>query len=74
MFEFLYKHKDKIESSFWNTLIRDRLEGKKATRISYRLEWVSKYNEKDRDKMIEFLTINMAKLYQACNPVLREYI
>lgn len=74
VFEFLYKYKDEIEQSFGKKLHRDRLEGKKATRISYRLDWVNILNHEDRSKMIEFLTINMAKLYKACDPILKQFL
>jgi hypothetical protein len=73
VFEYLYMHKDQIEESFGDKLHRDRLEWKKATRISYRLDWVSIFNQEDWEKMIKFLTTNMAKLHRACDPVLREY-
>lgn len=73
IFNYLLKHKQQIESSFWDSLIRDSLEWKKATRLSYRLEGVNKLDRNDRDKMIEFLSTQMAKLHKACDPVLREY-
>ena len=72
IFDKLYVHKEEIEKEFWHKLHWDRLEGKKATRISYALEGVSIFNEEDREKMINFLCINTAKLYKVMNPYLMQ--
>jgi len=72
IFNKLEKHKESIESVFWDQLIRDPLEWKKATRISYRLEWVNITNEDDHNQIIEFLTESMEKLYIAMNPIIQK--
>lgn len=72
IWEYLYNHKEEIEKSFGDELHRDKLEWKKATRISYRLDWVNIFHMEDRDKMIIFLSTNMAKFYKACDPILKK--
>ena len=72
IFDYLYLYKDAIEKAFGTCLIRDKLEGKKATRISYRLEGVNITRKEDRDQMIEFLTTHMVKLYAACDHYIKK--
>lgn len=70
IFDKLYEHKDEIEKEFWYKLKWDPLEGKKATRISYTLEWVNVLNQEDRQKMIDFLCTYTEKLYKVMDPYL----
>ena len=39
---------------------------------SYALEWVSIFNEEDREKMIDFLCTYTAKLYKVMDPYLMQ--
>lgn len=72
IFEKLFSSKEVIETKFGNKLLRDRLEWKKATRISYRLEWVSIFDEEDHEQMVSFLVENMTKLYNAFDPYIQK--
>ncbi len=72
IFNKLLDHKKEIETAFWDELIRDSLEWKKATRISYRLEWVSIFNEEDHERMVEFMANSMTKLHKAMDPVIQK--
>ena len=70
MFDYLYSNKDEIEKAYDNNLYWERLDDKKMSRISYKLENVSIFNKEDWDNMIMFLTENMIKL----DKVFRRYI
>ncbi len=70
IFDYLYKNKTEIEKKFWDNLLRERLDNKVMSRISYRLEWVNVYNKSDWEKIMNFLSENMIKLEEA----LRGYI
>ena len=70
VFDYLYKNKEDIEKKFWDKLLRERLNDKVMSRVSYRLEWVDVYNKSDWDKIKKFLTENMIKLEYS----LRDYI
>ena len=59
-----------IENEFGDKLFWERLDDKKMSRISYRLEEVSIFDKDDWNKMITFLTENMIKL----DKVLKKYI
>ena len=54
--------KEDIEKAYGDNLYWERLDDKKMSRISYRLENVSIFNKEDWDSMIAFLTENMIKL------------
>ena len=70
VFDYFYSFKDEIESEYGDKLSWERLDDKKMSRISYRLDDVSIFNREDWDQMITFLTENMIKL----NKVFRKYI
>ncbi len=65
VYDYFYSFKDEIESSFGDKLLWERLDNKKKSRISYRLDDVSIFDKEDWDKMIVFLTENMIKLDKA---------
>ena len=64
-YDYFYKRKKEIEDSFGDSLVWERLDDKKMSRISYRLDNVSIFNREDWDEMITFLTENMIKLEKA---------
>lgn len=64
-YDYFYSKKDEIENAFGNQLFWERLDDKKMSRISYRMEDVSIFNREDWDQMITFLTDNMIKLEKA---------
>ena len=70
LYDYLYNSKSEIENVFGDELIWERLDDKKMSRISYKLENVSLYNKDDWDDMIVFLTENMIKLEKS----FRKYI
>lgn len=70
VFDYFYDKKDNIENEFGDKLFWERLDDKKMSRISYRLEEVSIFDKDDWNKMITFLTENMIKL----DKVLKKYI
>ena len=69
-FDAIHKHKDAIESDFGNQLDWQRLDDKRACRISYRLKGVSVDNEEDWQQMTGFLTTNMIKFENSVTNVL----
>ena len=62
LYDYLYSNKDDIEKDYGDSLCWERLDDKKMSRISYRLDDVSIFNKEDWDNMITFLTENMIKL------------
>lgn len=62
LYDYLYSNKDDIEKAYGDSLCWERLDDKKMSRISYRLDDVSIFNKEDWDNMITFLTENMIKL------------
>jgi len=70
VYDFLFQYRDKIEKKFWDKLLRERLDNKIMSRISYRLEWVNVYDKNQWEKIMEFLSKSMIKFDNA----LKEYI
>ena len=70
LFDYLYSNKNEIEKAYDDSLYWERLDDKKMSRISYKLENVSIFNKEDWDNMIMFLPENMIKL----DKVFRRYI
>ncbi len=62
LYDYLYSYKKDIERIFGDSLFWERLDDKKMSRVSYRLDDVSIFNKEDWDNMITFLTENMIKL------------
>lgn len=69
VYDFLFQYKDEIEKKFWNKLLRERLDNKIMSRISYRLEWVNVYDKNQRDTIMKFLTKSMIQFDES----LKEY-
>lgn len=55
IFDALESQRDKIESSFGDSLEWERLSDKRMSRIKYQLSGVSVFNEEDWGKMFEFM-------------------
>ena len=70
IYDYFYSYKDEIENSFGDKLCWERLDNKKMSRISYKLEEVSVYDKEDWNKMMDFMEINMIKFEKT----LRKYI
>lgn len=71
IFDSLFKQKDRIEETFGDSLVWERLDDKKAARIKYQRDGVSVYDENDWPKMIEFLTQSMIKFEKSFNSALK---
>lgn len=72
LFDSIYSHKEKIETSFGDQLDWQRLDDGKGSRIAYWLKDVSVFNEEDWPQMINFLTSNMIKFEKTLKNVLRD--
>lgn len=72
IFDDIYTHKDKIESSFGDQLGWQRRDDGKASRIAYWLRDVNIFNEEDWPEMINFLTSNMIKFEKSMKGILKE--
>jgi predicted nucleic acid-binding protein len=72
LFDKIYNHKEKIETSFGDQLDWQRLDDGKGSRIAYWLKDVSVFNEEDWPQMINFLTSNMIKFEKSIKNVLRD--
>lgn len=73
MFDYMFKYKEEIESSFGKELIWERLDDKKMSRIVTKLQGVSVYNREDWDKMMDFLTDGMINMEKAFRKYLDNY-
>lgn len=62
IFDTLYQEKAKIEKTFGQPLIWERLDNKKACRIKFEMQNVDYFNEEDWGKMISFMADNLPKL------------
>lgn len=62
IFDTLYQEKSKIEKSFGQPLIWERLDNKKACRIKFEMQNVDYFNEEDWGEMISFMADNLPKL------------
>jgi hypothetical protein len=62
IFDTLYHEKEKIEKTFGQPLIWERLDNKKACRIKFEMQNVDYFNDEDWEKMISFLAENLPKL------------
>lgn len=75
IFDELKKYKEQIENEFGDSLVWERLDKKKASRIKYLQEDVSIFNENDWPMMIDFLVDSMIRLERAFRePILQERI
>ena len=72
LFDKIYSHKEKIETSFGDQLDWQRLDDGKGSRIAYWLKDVSVFNEEDWPQMIKFLTSNMVKFEKSIKNILRD--
>ena len=72
-FDFFYSLKTEIENKFGAELYWERLDDKKMSRISYRMENVSIFNREDWDDMITFLTESMIKFEKAFKNYINEF-
>ena len=72
IFDEMNNYKSQIEKEFGDSLIWDRIDDKKSSKIRYQLEDVSVFNEDDWTKMIDFLVESMIRLEAACSePLLK---
>ena len=70
IFDYFYGYKDSIEKSFGDVLLWERLSDKKTSRITYKLNNVSIFNEDDWESMMEFMIDGMIRL----NNSLKSYV
>ena len=62
IFAFLFSQRASIEDAFGSTLIWERLDNKKASRIKCELDGVDYFNSDDWSKMIDFMVGKLPKL------------
>jgi hypothetical protein len=61
IFDLLFQEKDQIEEEFGGSLVWERLDEKRASRIKYELDTVNVFNKEDWSEMIEFMTSGMIR-------------
>ncbi len=71
VFDELHKLKDSIEASFGETLIWERLDNKKASRIKYEKSFDG-YNKESWNEMIEFMVNSMENFEKALKEPLQK--
>jgi len=67
VFDYFYKSKDKIESSFGAPLVWERMEDRVTSRIKSQLDGVNSFNQEDWPKMNSFMidaAIRMHKTFK----------
>lgn len=72
IFDYLFNKKDTIESNFGDSLVWQRLEGKKPSRIKYEMP-INCYDKEEWNNAIEFMVDNMIKFEKAMQSILDEY-
>lgn len=73
IYDYLYSYKDEIENLFGDKLSWERLDDKKRSRISYKLEDVSILDKEVWPKMMNFMAINMLKFEKALRKHINDY-
>lgn len=73
IYDYLYSYKDEIDNSFGDKLSWERLDDKKRSRISYKLEDVSILDKEVWPKMMNFMAINMFKFEKALRKHINNY-
>lgn len=73
IYDYLYSYKDEIENSFGDKLSWERLDDKKRSIISYKLEDVSILDKEVWPKMMNFMAINMLKFEKALRKHINNY-
>ena len=73
IYDYLYSYKDEIENLFGDKLSWERLDDKKRSRISYKLEDVSILDKEVWPKMMNFMAINMLKFEKALRKHINNY-
>lgn len=71
-FDVIYDQKKRMEKEFGDELIWQRLNDRKSSRISFRLEDVNYYNKEEWPEIIEFLTTSMIRFSKVMKPQLKQ--
>ena len=72
VFDYLYDRKEVIEKSFGSTLIWERLDEKKMSRVKFQLDNVSIFDKEDWENMTEFLAVYFPKFEVSFKKYLKE--
>jgi len=72
LFDYLYQNKEEIENAFGDTMIWERLDDKKASRISSSI-YKNYYDRENWDFIITELTERMVRLEKVLSNYLRKY-
>lgn len=72
IFDELFLKKAKIEADFGETLVWERLDNNKMSRVKYELQGVSVFNEEDWPKMIAFMVKYVPKFEAAFKRPIQE--
>lgn len=75
-FDAMFQYKEEIEKNFNNDIFWERLDGKKASRIKYEIDYSivnkneAKFTEKGNwDEWIEWFRVSMTKFYERVYPI-----
>jgi len=72
IFDKLFSKKDKIETTYGNGLVWERMEDKRMSRVKIEKQGVSIFNSEDWGNMIDFLKVELPKFEQAFKKPLQE--
>ena len=70
IYDDLFIYKGEIEQKFWHELSRERLDDGKGSRVAFYLKWVSKFERKNRPKIMDFFLDNIKWFIEATQPYL----
>lgn len=73
IYDYMYLYKEEIERAFGDKLLWERLDDKNMSRISYRLEGVSIFNQEDWPSIMKFLMDNMIKFEMTFRKYIDKY-
>ena len=72
LFDALHNHKDKIENTFGEKLIWDRMDDKKSSKLSFYKSGINCFNREEWGFIIDFLISNINNIQKATKPFLSE--
>jgi len=72
IFDYLFKNKEKLETSFGSELTWERLDDKRASRVKYELNSVNVFNKEDWDEMIHFMTDGMVRIEKTFKKIIQK--
>ena len=71
LFKQLFDHKDDINKTFWEELIRDEMPDNEMSKIYYEMKDIDTNSDENTETIYEFFKENMINLHKAINPYIK---